>query len=254
MTSDLGVGDAETPTLTVAPASGDTAVTLTVHAPDDTSSTVTMTGGTLTAIPDTSPVEYSQVWTADTPVVYDQARRWVLSFTVTGTGEGAEDLERFVVPSPVAGGPTWAPGRSKVATYVPHRTLARSLTTTIGSADEYVMSFDETTRPSGTQVDALIVDAVAWVGARVSPMHATMEGLARALAALLTAAWVERSWPNDDQSLQRANDMEKRADRLMADLIEANNSAGGTGDFGIDIVPVWAFPSPDPRYDDARYW
>jgi hypothetical protein len=254
ISTDLGVGDAETATLTVSPADVTTAVTLTVHKPDTTSTTVTMTAGALVPIPDTSPTEYSQTWTADDPIVYTQAGHWVLHYDVTGTGEGAEDLDVFVVPSPVAGGPTWAPGRSKVATYVPHRTLARSTSSIIDSQDEYVLTFDQTTRPTGLQTDALIVDAVAWVAARVSPLQTTMHDLARAVAALLTAAWIERSWPNDDQSLQRANDMEKRLDRLMADLIDANNSAGGTGDYGIDVAAVWAFPAADCRWDSPNYW
>lgn len=244
ISTDLGVGDAETATLTVSPADVTTTVTLTVHKPDTTTTTVTMTAGALVPIPDTSPAQYSQVWSADTPVVYDQAGHWVLHYDVTGTGEGAEDLDVWVVPSPVAGGPTWAPGRSRVANYVPHRTLARSTSSIIDSQDSYALTFDGTTRPTGLMVDRLITDGVAWVASRVYPMNARVEQAASVVVSLYAGAAIERGWPNDDQSLQRALDMEKRLDLLMADLIAANGNANDvdldTGDYGIDVAPMWA--------------
>lgn len=250
--SDLGVGDAELPELTVQPANGNTVATLVAKAPDGSATSVPVTGGTLTAVSG-SPGDYSQTWTATDPVLYSLPGRWVLSWTVTGTGEGAEDVEVWVVASPTAGGPTWAPGRSHVAAYVPHRTLARSLSSTVGSADEYIYSFDQTTTPPGTAVDRLIADAVARVSARVTPLDASMSDLARAVASLMAAVWVERSWPQDDQALARANDMEKQANLMLADLVAANDLANGP-EFGLDVAPVWSFPNADPRYDDARYW
>jgi hypothetical protein len=251
--SDLGVGDSEVVSLTVQPADGDTVATLVATAPDGTASPVPVAGGALEAVTG-SPDEYAQTWTSVDPVTYSAAGRWVLSWTVTGTGEGAEDVEVFVVASPTAGGPTWTPGRSNVAAYVPHRTLSRSLSSTVGSADEYVFTFDQTTTPPGTAVDRLIADAVARVSARVSPMQAGMHALARAVASLMAAVWVERSWPQDDQALQRANDMEKQANLMLADLASANAAEGETGEYGIDVVPYWSFPAADPRYDDASYW
>jgi hypothetical protein len=251
--SDLGVGDAEIPTLTVQPADADTAATLVVHAPDGTSTAVPVTGGTLTAAPGSSPVEYAQTWTATDPVTYNAPGRWVLTWTVTGTGEGAEDVEVWVVASPLAGGPTWTPGRSHVAAYVPHRTLARSVSSTVGAEDEYVFGFDQTTTPPGSAVDRLIVDAVARVTARATNLQPSMFDLARATASLMAAVWVERSWPQDDQALNRANDMEKQANQLLADLIAANDEINGTS-YGLDAAPVWSFPSPDPRYDNPLYW
>lgn len=151
--------------------------------------------------------------------------------------------------------PDWAPTLAQVAGYVPHRTLVRDTDSTVSSADTYLFTFAETTVPTGDQVTQLLSDACAWVTARVSPLATTMQALAQVVAALLTAAWIERSWPNDDNSLQRANDMERRADAMLADLIEANNVASGTGDYGIDIaVPYWSFPEADSRYDYSCYW
>lgn len=253
--TDVGVGDSELVFLDIAPADSTTLAALTVDKPDGTSAPAAVTGGALVAIPDTSPVQYSQRWTADSPVAYDHAGRWVLHWTVTGTGEGAEDLEVFVVASPVAGGPTWLPGRSRVANYVPHRTLVRSSSSIIGSQDAYQLTFDSTTLPSGIQVDRLIADGAAWVTARAINLHITLYDAAAVCTTLYSAAAVERGWPNDDQSLQRANDMEKRLDGMLATLVAANDVANGTGDYGLEIAhPVWSFPVADPRYDSSCYW
>jgi hypothetical protein len=253
MGSDVGTGDSEQPYLDVAPADNSTQVTLTVTAPGGAVTDVTMTGGPLTPIDGST--DQQQRWTAAAPVTYDRPGTWVLHFDVTGTGEGAEDLDVYVVSSPTAGGPTWLPGRSRVATYVPHRTLARSTTSTVTSADTYVFSFDSTTVPTGIQVDRLIADGAAWVAGRVGALNTTLDDMASVVVALYAAAAVERSWPSDDQSLQRANDMEKRMDAMFATLAAANEATTGTGDYGVNaVVPAWCFPPADPRWDYARYW
>lgn len=251
--SDLGVGDVETATLVVAPADTDTVATLTVTAPDGTTIPVTVSGGPLEPIDGSD--DKQQTWASDEPVVYDAAGKWVLHWDVTGTGEGAEDLEVWVVASPTAGGPTWLPGRSRVAAYVPRRTLVRSVSSTVESADQYAWTFDSTTTPTGLEVSRLIADGASWIFARVTPMAASSEALASTICAIYAAAMVERNWPEDDNALQRANDLERRMDAMLADLIAANNASNGTDDFGLDVAyPVWSFSAPDPRYDDARYW
>lgn len=253
MASDLGVGDAETAQLVITPADTDTLATLTVTAADGTETAVTVSGGALEPVDGGSDLR--QTWTSDAPVAYDQPGRWVLHWVVTGTGEGAEDLEVFVVASPVAGGPTWTPGRSRVANYVPKRTLERSLTSTNESQDVYDLTFTANTIPSGLQIDRLIADGVAWVSGRVYPLNSRLEGSASVVAALYAAAACERGFPDDSDSLQRANDLEKRMDALMADLLQANSDANNGTDDGFDIVyPVWSFPAADPRYDSNCYW
>lgn len=257
MSSDVGVGDSETAVLDVQHADNTTTVTLTVHKPDGSTSTMSMTGAALVVIAGTGPVEYSQRWTSTTPVEYDQPGRWVLHYTVTGTGKGAEDVEVFVVASPVAGGPTWTPGRSRPANYLPHRTLVRSALTTTEGEEAYAYTWDSTTMPNGVVVDRLIADGVAWVSSRVNPMNTSVGGAAAVVAALYAAAAVERGWPQDDSSLERARDLEKRMDLLMADLITANNEANsddGSPDPTAHPLPVWSFPAADLRYDDSRYW
>lgn len=252
--SDLGVGDAEVATLLVEPADNSTVATLALEKPDGSSTPIAVSGGALEAISDTSPVAYRQTWTSDQAVTYDQAGRPVLHWTVTGTGQGTEDLEVFVVASPVAGGPTWTPGRSRVANYVTHRTLARSTASIINSQDTYELTFDSTTTPTGLQTDRLIADGVAWVSMRASPLAAASYDVAAVVVSLYAAAAIERQFPADEDSLQRANDLEKRMDVLLKDLVAANNASNGTDDYGLEVAPMWAFPAPDCRWDSPNYW
>ncbi|MFI7073566.1 hypothetical protein [Micromonospora sediminicola] len=147
--------------------------------------------------------------------------------------------------------PEWAPLRENVADYVPHRTLKQQPSTTTGSADVYYLTFDVDTRPTGWAVDRLIADGIAWVISRVTPLHTTSHDTARLVATLYAAAAVERSWPHDDQSLQRANDMERRMESLLAGLVVSNDEAnGGGGSGGDNLMPLWSFPSA-PSWGDA---
>nr|WP_221374399.1 hypothetical protein [Actinoplanes polyasparticus] len=254
MATDVATGDSELPWIVVAPADSDTTATLTVHAPDGTSAVVPASGGVLEPIAGSS--DQQQRWTADTPVVYSAPGRWVLHWTVTGTGEGSEDLEVYVVASPVAGGPTWLPGRSKVANYISHRTLARNPAAIRNSESVFALTFDSSTTPNGVQADAIIADMGAWVAMRVNPLPTAMHDVARTVTALAAGAAIERQFKADEQSLQRANDMEKRMEALLSDLVDASNASGGTGDYGVDISPspVYSFPPADLRWDYSGYW
>lgn len=233
MASDVGIGDIETPFLDVEPGDATTAGTLTVTAPDGTETTPTVTPGT----PDDDVVRLTA-----TALTYDAAGWWLLHWTVTGTGAGAEDQRVLVVASPTAGGPTWTPGRSRVAIYVPGRTLARD-------AETHQNTFNSTTFPTGIATDRLIADAVRWVLLRTGEVNAAFHESAAAAAAVRAAMSVERGYPARDaeQSLRRARDLEQQAQKLLDDLVHANQTPGTQGDA---LLPQWAFPDP-PKWGDA---
>lgn len=247
--SDLGEGDSDLPWLDVVPADNTTLAVLEVRPPGGTPYTVATAP---------APAGDGQRWTAGTAVVYDRPGRWVLHWAITGTGAGAEDVEVWVQLSPTAGGPTWTPGVSRVAAYVPHRTLARDPAAIIDSQDRYEFTFTNDTVPTGRQVQRLISDGVDWVTALITPMHLTSQPAAALLAALWAAVAVERSWPQDEQALQRATDMEKRLDALLESLTAANRDANDRDQVpppGAPVSrPVWSFPPSDLRYDHPRYW
>lgn len=237
MATDVSVGDIEVPYLDVTPADGTTAGMLTVTDPDGTQTNRTVTAGT--------PTDGTVRLTA-TPVAYDKPSRWVLHWTVTGTGAGAEDLEVYVTASPVAGGPTWLPGRSRVANYVPTRTLAKNPATYQASGDSYALTFDSTTRPNGVQCDRIVADGAAWLG--IPTLAATLYDRAGVCVAVWVAAAIERGWPDTEVSLQRANDLQKLADQMRKDLIAANTAATGTDPTDPSLtnaqLPVYSFPEP----------
>jgi hypothetical protein len=239
----VSIGDIEIPYLDVNPGDGTTGGTLTVIQPEGEPLAPSVTAGT----PSSGAVRLTA-----TAVTYDQPGRWVLSWVVTGTGAGAEDLVVYVVPQPTAGGPTWLPGRSRVANYVPQRTLARNPASYTEAGDTYAFTFNSTTKPNGAQTDQLISDGAAWVSTRVASLNANLTDAASVIVALYAAAAVERGWPHDDNSLQRANDLEKRLDRMLTDLVRANDDANGEEDPDVpqtNPMPVWAFPTPVPWGD-----
>lgn len=232
MTSDVGIGDIEVPWLDVEPGDGTTAGTLTVHPPTGDSFTVPVSAG--------APADGVVRLTA-APLTYDQGNRWVLHWVVTGTGASEEDVEVYVVASPVAGGPTWTPGRTRVANYIPGRTLARDVET-------HQLTFDSTTLPTGVMVDRLIADAVAWVTSKVSPIDAALYDMASACAAIWAAAAVERGYPaqEQEQSLQRARDLQALVERMIGDLAAGNQNPDSPGAV---LLPIYSFPDPVPHGD-----
>lgn len=243
MATDVGVGDIETPTLDVTPADGTTDGTLTVTAPDGTETTPAVTAG--------APADGTVTLTA-AAVTYDQAGRWVLHWDVTGTGAGAEDQVVYVVASPTAGGPTWTPGRSRVANYLPGRTLVASQ----NGGNTYVRSFDSTTNPPGVVVDRLIADAVAWVTTAAGTIDETLYESAATAAAMYAASNVELGYPDREVSVKQSGinlseELLRRATLLRDDLVRANASAGAIPvDAASQLLPVYSFPDP-PAWGDV---
>lgn len=236
MATDVGLGDVEVPQLEVQPGDGTTFATLTVTAPDGTETEPSVVAGT--------PSGGVVTLTAEA-VTYDQAGWWVLHWEVTGTGASAEDVRVFVVESPVAGGPTWTPGRSRVANYVPLRTLPRDIET-------HQSTFDSTTMPSGVVVDRLIADAVSTIQARTGDIADSLFDAASVVAAKLAACAVERGFPaqQTEQSLQRARDICQDAAKSLDDLVRANQQPDDPGAGGTNLLPLYAFPAPVPWGDE----
>lgn len=239
MRGDIAVGDTEYPTLDGVP--DNATVTVDVAAPDGGTPAegvaATVADGTATAVD---------------PVTYNVAGRWVQTWTVTAEPDDSEAdpatdvrvVEVYVVPIPTAGGPTWTPGRSRVANYVPHRTLAVDATT-------HQLTFNSVTRPTGVMVDRLIADAVAWVTVRTGPIHDSLHDQAATVAAIWAAAAVERGYPDeDDDALARAAQLQKLAEQTRDDLARANTAAGEPPvDAGSNLLPSYAFPAPPPWGD-----
>lgn len=228
MASDIGVGDIEAPFLLVDPGDGTTNATLQVTAPDGTQTSLGVTP---------QPPQDGRVRLNAAPVTYTQPGRWVLVWTVTGTGAGAETVEVYAVKTPLSEGfPDWTPGRSRVANYVPLRTLPRDVETLENT-------FNSETLPTGVQVDRLIADAVSRILARTGDIAPSLHEFASTVAAVLAAAAVERGYPAkpEEPSLQRARDLEAQGLQMLDQLAVANQRPD---DPGTALQPLWSFPQP----------
>ncbi|GAA0528771.1 hypothetical protein GCM10010172_06720 [Paractinoplanes ferrugineus] len=243
MPSDLGVGDSETVTLNVAPADNTTSATLTATTPGGTSSSVTVAGGALAEIPGSNPVEYTQTWTSTTPVTFTQAGRWVLRWVVTGTGGGAEDFERYVLPARTAGGPTWWPGRTQVAAYVPWLTVSLSKP----GDQTYQGTFSDDTSPDGAVADRHIADAGALVAPLATVMPAALYELAGTVTALHAAASLAAAYARTDEDARRAENLLARAVTAYQRLTTAVDDAGVDADADEPIL-IANYPGCEPGY------
>ena len=156
------------------------------------------------------------------------------------------------IPSGPAGPvlPSWAPGLSDVAQYVPQRTLVPT-----SGANNSEWTFDSTTRPTDVVVDGLIAKACAWT---VLPLHHALDASltqAAATVAAQHAAWaVEQAYPEReakarDTATDTAAALLKEARQMRAELVIANDLAWDT-DHGTVDTPytgfdvVYSFPEP----------
>lgn len=251
---DLSVGDSEVPRIDVAPYQvASTAATLTSHSPADTDpdgTPVPLNAGVETTVDGVPVLRF----TATSAVQYPVAGWWVRGWKVTGVGACEPDERFFVAPNPTAGGPTWTPTRQRVASYVPSRPLVPAA----DGSNTDLQTWDSTTRPTGGQVDLLIVAAVNWVLAATGDLDETLFETATDCAALRTAAFVELGYPErSDPMKSTANTTSdrlfKQADQMLAALVARNKAlTGSDGDDPeavFEIAPMWSFPAA-PAYGD----
>lgn len=126
--------------------------------------------------------------------------------------------------------PSWAPSLAQVAAYVPTRTL--DLVSNPG-AETYQGTFNTNTTPTDVIVNNLIADACAWVQARAGiTIDTNAQPQATATAALRAAAFVELSFPRNEDDV---NTGQALLDQASAELVAltAMNGAQGNGAFSI---------------------
>lgn len=231
MTDQAGVGDIVIPKLVVDPFDGTTLATLLVIDPDGTTTPMTAT-----------TVDGGHTWETNDELTYDKPRRWLLLWTVTGTGGGAQPQSVWVVDNPGTGGAEWTPDRAQVADYVPGRTLANDLT---GAR----LTFDDNTTPTGQMVDRMIGEAVSWVTVKTgTDIDESLWQFAGSCAAVYTAAMIERGYPTRADDLTTADALYKQAVAMRDDLAKANEAVTGDNpnDPGAGVMPMYSFPdAPD---------
>lgn len=180
---------------------------------------------------------------------YDEAGKWTVKWTITGTGADVVYQEIQVSRIPVAGATVgWRPERWDVGAYVPGRTL-------VGAVDGYghvIYTFDDTTMPTGAAVDRLITGAVAWVETGCGALLGEQWWeSAKACAAMRAAALIELTFPRTEKDVDTSAQLLKAADAMREDLRKAIVGAGGddpTTDAD-DVLPVFSFPAASPWGD-----
>lgn len=217
--------------LTVDPYDTDTLATLTLTAPDGTTSS-----------PSTASTDH-HTWAA-TPT-YTQAGKWVAAWTVTGTGSGItyEDLWVSAPASPAAA-VVWRPELWQVADLIPGRTLT-------GAVDGYgnaLATFTADTHPTADQVQRLITGACSWVLLKTGPIDPTLSDAAREIAALRAAGLVEQGYPDNRDDLNTAAQLLAQAQAMRDDLWKANEAATGQApEDPAALMPVYSFDPPNPQ-------
>lgn len=129
---------------------------------------------------------------------------------------------------------------------VPGRTLSQDMS---GGK----LTFDDTTRPTGDEVDRLITTACQWVEIKVGfTVDVTLEDFAGSTAAVYAAAMVERGYPRRSDDLTTAQSLYDQAVSMRTDLYNANLALGNVDpvDPGVGVDPIWSFPAPEPWGDE----
>jgi hypothetical protein len=206
-----------------------------------TAVTVTLTSeGGATLSPTATTTDGGHTWSA-TPT-YTETGKWVALWTVTGTGNGVwpEEIWVSTLPSPAAA-VSWRPELWQVADYIPGRTL-------VGAVDGYgnaLNTFDNTTHPTGDQVQRLITAACAWVTLKTGLVDDSLTESARDVAALRAAGMAEQGYPDNRDDLNTSAALLAQATQMRDDLARANEAVTGQDpeDPEAHLLPVYSFPS-----------
>jgi hypothetical protein len=245
------VGDTELLEVDVYPWDGTTSASFTVVHPDNTTTVHPATPTEVLAdveVDDALQTVAVQRWTSGN-LIYDASRQWVIVAIVTGTGAGVQSRTVWVDELPTGGGVPWRPNLARVAAYVPSRTLA--VDDTSGTPQ---LIFDDTTRPTGEQVDRIIDDAVAWVTAGTGDLDAGVYSAATGTAALRAAGFVEITWPIRPEDTNTGQALLTQADAALKALAARNEALTGVNPDDPDAVFEVAYsPACGYRYADCRY-
>lgn len=138
--------------------------------------------------------------------------------------------------------PVWSPGLTDVGAYVTSRTLDNA----VPGDPSPTGTFNENTYPTDAQVNVIIPGACTWVTVAAGVIDATLYDLAKATAAVRTAALVELSFPQRDADVENAQALLDLATAMRTDLAGANIAITGVdpSSSAHELTPQWAMPDP----------
>lgn len=239
--------DFATPYLDVYPYDDTTAASLEVRPPGVTPYDAGACTASLVTVDIDGTPTVVQRWTAPPAVIGAPYGWWVFAWTVNGVGADAPEQRVHIPPPPTSGGPTWVPSRARVATYIPERTVEVDRL----SSGAPALDFTDDTRPTATQMDQQIEDAVGWVSVTCGDVHADLFEAARGVAAIRAAGMAEISWPVRDGDLNAGRDLLAQADNALKALKTRNDllTEEPVDPDQSARMPVWSFPPPPAHAD-----
>ncbi|GAA3027247.1 hypothetical protein [Streptosporangium longisporum] len=134
---------------------------------------------------------------------------------------------------------SWSPTLEDVAGFIPTRTRDASKP----GSDTLLGTFTTDTTPTDEQATRTIRAAAAHVLGATGPIPAAPEHLsilASTAAALRAAADIELAFPDSDADVQVYEQLNRRAEEALQQLVDAVNDAG-SGPEG-SLLPVWVMP------------
>jgi hypothetical protein len=229
------VGDPIPLTYVVPTGDGTTTAAVTYSATDSTGTV--LASGTVTPAPQTT--DGGVTWLAEK--VATVGGTWTFRWSTTNP-DSVELFVQYVSDTPPV---PWVPSLREVADYVPSRTVPVNT-----AADDPLMTFTTSTRPTGEQVARLIRAAVGWVTATCGTIHPSLYDVAQSVAALRTAATVELSYPERDADVPNSVELLSQADKALAKLESANETVTGTSTDPVTQYTLeYSFPDPDLTED-----
>ena len=227
-------------------------VPLTYYTPDGdgtTNATITYandTAGSGTVSPAPTTSDGGKSWSALKQVT--ASGLWTFVWSLTGGGAGTEKYTLYVNTATATPVP-WVPDLRTVADYVPSRTIPVDT-----PADDPLMTFDATTRPTGEQVARIAQGAVRWVANSVGTVDPTLYEQATDVAAIRAAGMVELVYPVRDADVQNAQALLAQADAALVALQSRNEAVTGTSpEAESALMPQFSFPDPHLTEDVRSY-
>jgi hypothetical protein len=163
---------------------------------------------------------------------------WVAVWTVTGTGATVAPKVYNVIPLPGTGSrAVWTPFLSQVADLVPYLTED-----SVTPGQVWLGTFTGTTSPTDEQAQRHVDAAVAYVTASTGTVPASLQALAKAVAAQRAAATILRAFARTAEQRDGADALDRRTTTDLAALVAAAEAGGSAPSSG--ALPVAFFPDP----------
>lgn len=132
---------------------------------------------------------------------------------------------------------TWAPTLPEVAGCIPTRTANVNLP----GEDKYLNTFNDDTRPTGSQAQSVIDHAVADAVLAITTITPALEPVAKNAVMWRAAADIELAYPDRNADANYYAQLDARARYEWDKFLKVSESQGSSTETGL---PTWTMPEP----------